>query len=453
MTAASKLPIVAIIGRANVGKSSLFNVLLARRQTITAAEAGTTRDSITAKLELEDRDFWLVDTAGLKEADDQLELSIQAQISQAAAAADLILVVIEAATLVDEDRRVASIALKTGRAVILVVNKIDRRRNVVPADWARLGIKVIVPVSVSQKRGLDELLGQLKSHLPSVKARPEPQKLRLALLGRPNVGKSSLFNRLAGRQQAIVDERGGTTRDVNEVTFYYQDRQIVLSDTAGIRRSGKIGTGVEQFSVLHSLAALQAADIGLLLIDAAEPVAQQDQKIASLIKTAGRGLILVVSKADLLSKDRHEQASLGARLAEAYRFTPWAPLVFTSAVSGQNVTKLLDLSLEIDKARHQLIPTALLNRWLGQVAEQHPPAGLRGTQPHLNYMIQESLDPLNFKIFGKDSRSLHWSYKRYLERRFREKWPYVGLPLNFWFFNKQVHNTGHGLVSKKAAGH
>ncbi len=447
MTTASKVPIVAIIGRANVGKSSLFNALLKRRQAIVATEAGTTRDSVTAKLSLEQGDAWLVDTAGLKDATDNFELTIQAQIAEAAAAADLILVVIEAAALTDEDRRVATLALKTGRLVILVANKLDQAGKADRAQWAKLGIKQIVGTSTTQKRGLGDLLAALQAQLPPVKAKPAAGQLRLALLGRPNVGKSSLFNALANKPQALVAERAGTTRDVNELSITYQGEDIVLMDTAGIRRAGKVGTGVEHFSVLRALAAIEQADIGLLLLDAAEPAVAQDQKIAGLLKQAGRGLIIVVNKIDLVKADQRDR--LAERVAAAYRFTPWAPLVLISTTTGQNVAKLLELASQIDQGRRQLIPTPELNRWLGQVVADHPPAGLGGKQPHLNYIIQEADHPLNFKLFGKDSRSLHWSYKRYLERRFREHWPFTGLPLSFWFFDKAVHNKDHGAVSEK----
>lgn len=471
MTVVKKVPIVAIIGRANVGKSSLFNALLQRRQAIVAAEPGTTRDRVTAKLSLNDRDLWLVDTAGLKEAEDDFEVSLQAQISEAAVAANLILVVIEAAALTDEDRRVATLALKTGQPVILVANKIDRARGAGLADWAKLGIKTIVPTSVSQKRGLDQLLTELRGQLPRIKEPVSAQALRLALLGRPNVGKSSLFNTLAAKQQApwnarqrraglaytspipqgqaLVAERAGTTRDVNEVNVRYHDQDLVIMDTAGIRRSGKIGTGVEHFSVLRALAAIEEADIGVVIIDATEPSVAQDQKIAGLVKQAGRGLIIAVNKADLLTEG--ESSKLIARVSEAFRFTPWAPLVLVSAQTGLNATKLFELASELAQARQQTIPTAKLNRWLQTVVNDHPPAGLRGKLPHLSYIVQETDHPLNFKIFGRDSRSLHWSYKRYLERRFRERWPFAGWPLNFWFFDKT--STSHQPANRRSRLH
>ncbi len=434
----TRVPIAAIVGRANVGKSSLFNAIIGRREAIVAVEPGTTRDSITAKASHHGKDFWLVDTAGMKAPDDDFELSIQDQIIQAADSADVIMVVVEAQIpITDEDRRGATLAPKNPTTVILVVNKVDKAKNVDSSDWLRLGIKSVQPTSVTQKRGIEELLDSLAEHLPPARIRQADDRIRLAILGRPNVGKSSLFNSLAKKQQAIVAERAGTTRDVNRVVIRHSEREIELMDTAGIRRAGKIEQGVEKFSVLRALAAIEEADTALLLMDVNELNVQLDQKIAGLIKEAGRGLILVVSKWDSADKDAFTHDQLAAQIAAHYQFVPWAPLVFTSAVTGQNVTRIFDLALEIAKARTQKFKTTELNQWLRHAVDQHPPAGLKGTQPKLNYMVQEQdQDFPNFKIFGAHTKFLHWSYKRYLERSFRETWPLPGTPLKFWFIEK-----------------
>ena len=488
---------VAIVGRANVGKSSLFNALIGQRRAIVADEPGTTRDSVAAKASVfvppsrasrsdaaqgssearakrtkgtvsERRsvtgaalrrepagatgfaggqgqaargywkDFWLVDTAGLKSAADEFELTIQEQIAQASEEAAVIVVVVEApAAISDEDRRVAKLALKTAKPVILAINKLDKAGRADLSGWQRLGIKNMNPVSSTQKRGLDELLERVAADLPKARIKEAADRLKIALVGRPNVGKSSLFNSLIAKQKSIVAPVAGTTRDVNHEVIRFEGREIELLDTAGIRRSGKIERGVEQFSVFRALAAIEEADIALLVMEAGELNVQLDQKIAGLVKEAGKGLILTVSKWDSIEKEAAAQDYAATGIAKHFAFVPWAPLVFTSTVSGQNVTKLFDLALQVAAARDEKFRTPALNRWLRETVYTHPPAGLKNRQPKLNYIIQEEDQPLpSFKIFGSQTKFLHWSYKRYLERKFREQWPLPGTPLKFWLIEK-----------------
>lgn len=441
-----KLPIVAIVGRANVGKSSLFNEILDRREAIVAREAGTTRDSLWARAGHEGQNFWLIDTAGMKDAEDDFELTIQEQISEAADAADVIWVVIEADTVItEEDRRVATMALKSRKPVMLVVNKADKAKKTVPEDFQRLGIKQIFMTSTTQHTGIDRLLDVLITVIPKAIEAEADNILRIALLGRPNVGKSNLFNALAKKQQAIVADRAGTTRDVNRAAVKFEKRDIELLDTAGIRRSGKIEKGIEQFSVIRSIAAIEQADVCLLLMDVNELNTGLDQKIAGMIKEAGKGLILVVSKWDSAEKDPFTRDQLAAQIRQTYDFIPWAPLIFTSAVTGQNVTKLFELVLEIDVERHKYIKTNELNRWLREITDKHPPAGLKNRMPKLNYMLQEDdSDAPNFKIYGSHTKLLHWSYKRYMERELREKYGFNGTGIKFWFFEKHITHK-HGV--------
>ncbi|HET9173815.1 MAG TPA: ribosome biogenesis GTPase Der [Candidatus Saccharimonadales bacterium] len=449
----SKLPIVAIVGRANVGKSSLFNAVLDRREAIVAREAGTTRDSITAKAEYEGRHFWIVDTAGVKDPEDEFEYTIQEQISQAADSADVIWVVVEAdAAIADEDRRVARMALKSGKPVFLVVNKVDKARKDDLSHFARLGIKSIIYTAVPQSEGIDFLLDRLIDVIPEATLQEDDDRLHIALLGRPNVGKSQLFNTLAKKQQAIVADRAGTTRDVNRSTVRYHGREVVLMDTAGIRRSGKIERGIERFSVLRALAAIEQADVCLLLMDVNELNVALDQKIAGMIKEAGKGLILVVSKWDAAEgKDAFTRDALAPQIAATYDFVPWAPLIFTSAVSGQNVTKLFDLAFDIDEQRRKRIPTTELNKWLRHVVDKHPPAGLKNRAPKLNYMVQETDNPIPaFKIFGSQTKFVHWSYRRYLERELRAAYGYEGTPIQLWFIEKHIAHK-HGNSPTRAA--
>ncbi len=465
-----KVPIVAIVGRANVGKSSLFNAVLGRRENIVADEPGTTRDSIIGKASIRPQaeavarskqhavsrkdkmqDFWLVDTAGIKDPEDDFEFTIQEQIIQAADSADIIIVMVEAhVPITEEDRRVAKMALKTKKPIVLIANKVDKARGQNLDHWQRLGIKSIFATSVTQARGIEELLEHLATILPRSTIREADDRIHVGLLGRPNVGKSALFNALAKKQQAIVADKAGTTRDINRAVIRYQSKEIELLDTAGIRRSGKIQRGVEKFSVIRALSAIEQSDVCLLLMDANELNVQLDQKIAGLIKEAGKGLILVISKWDSLDKDAFTRDQLAPQITHNYEFVPWAPLIFTSSLTGQNVIKLYDLVLDIMKKRATRIKTTELNRWLRQVADKHPPAGLKNRQPKLNYMLQEDDNPIPaFKIFGAHTKYLHWSYKRYLEKELRKTYGFEGTALQLWFIEKHDNHKFNQRFTKE----
>lgn len=443
---ANNAPIVAIVGRANVGKSSLFNAVLDRREAIVAREAGTTRDSITAKASYKGRDFWLVDTAGIKDPEDEFEFTIQEQVAQAADSADVICVVVEAdVPITEEDRRVAKMALKSRKQVFLIVNKTDKAKGADLSGFDRLGVKPVIHTSVTQGSGISRLLDTVVETIPPATIRVGDDRLRIAIVGRPNAGKSQLFNALAQKQQAVVAARAGTTRDVNRTMVRYKEREVELLDTAGIRRSGKIEVGIERFSVIRALAAIEEADVCFMLMDVNETGVQLDQKIAGMVKEAGKGLVLVVSKWDIAEgKDAFTRDELAARLAHDFDFTAWAPLIFTSAVSGQNVTKLFDLAIEIDARRHLRIATPELNKWLREAVDDHPPAGLKNRAPKLNYIVQETDNPTPaFKIFGSATRYVHWSYRRYLEKRLRKVYGFEGTPVQLWFIEKHVAHK-HG---------
>ncbi len=445
-----KLPIVAIVGRANVGKSSLFNSILDRREAIVAREAGTTRDSISAKATYQGQDFWLVDTAGLKSAEDDFEFTIQEQILQAADSADVIWVVIEAdVPIIEEDRKVAKLALKSKKPVFLVVNKKDKAPRAVPEEFQKLGIKPIFLTSTSQNSGIDYLLDTLIKTIPKANLTEADDRIRIAILGRPNVGKSYLFNTLSKKQQAIVADRAGTTRDINRTVVRYQEREVEIMDTAGIRRSGKIQKGIEKFSVIRALSAIEQSDVSLMLMDVSELNVALDQKIAGMIKESGKGLILIVSKWDSVEdKTPFTRDQMAAQIKRNYIFVPWAPLIFTSSVTGQNVTKIFDLVLEIIKERNMRLKTTALNQWLRTVVDKHPPAGLKNRSPKLNYIVQEDDNPVpSFKVFGSHTKFLHWSYKRYMEKELRERFGFNGTPIKFWFIEKHVtHKHGQKPV-------
>ena len=451
---ASKLPTVAIIGRANAGKSSLFNRFLKSRQAIVAREAGTTRDNVLGKVTYGDHQFWLVDTAGLKDPNDEFEASIQDQIAEAADAADVILVVTDSTEYVgDEDRIVAKKALRSKKPVILLTNKADLKESLPVDEFRRLGIKEIIPTSAEHNIGIHETLERVTELIPA-KTQQDHDAIRVSLIGRPNVGKSNLFNTLAGKQQALVANIAGTTRDINRVKVKYKGEYIELLDTAGVRRQGKQEVGIEKFSVLRTLQAIEESDICFLLMDVNELNTQLDQRLAGIINEAGKGMVIVVSKWDsVMDKDAFTRDALAPRISRTFDFVPWVPLIFTSSVTGQNVSKLFDLVLEIQERRTQEFKTRKLNDLLQKTVAQHPPSGLKNTHPRLRYMVQTDVSPPWFVIYGSNLKFIHWSYKRHLERVMRENFDLVGTAIKFSFRDeKQIkaNREKERLAAEKA---
>ena len=439
---AKKLPTVAIVGQTNVGKSSLFNRLVRSQQAIVAREPGTTRDNVLGKVTYNDHQFWLVDTAGLKDPEDEFEASIQEQIEEAADVADVILVVVDSSQYAsDQDRLVAKKALRSKKPVILLTNKTDLKDSLPADEFRRLGIKQIIPTSAEHNSGIRTVLNEITAIIPPAKDRPDDNVLRIALIGRPNVGKSHLFNTLAGKQQALVANIAGTTRDVNRVKVRYEKRDIELLDTAGVRRQGKQEVGIEKFSVLRTLQAIEESDICFLLMDVNELNTQLDQRLAGIISEAGKGMVIVVSKWDsVIDKDAYTRDALAPQISASFKFTPWAPLIFTSSVTGQNVTKLFELATAIDDRRKVEYQTAKLNKILHKAIFDHPPAGLKNTLPKLRYVVQTDTSPPWFVVHGSNLKLLHWSYKRYLERRFREELDYAGTSIKFSFRQEDKDN-------------
>ena len=449
---ARKLPTVAIIGQANVGKSSLFNRMVRSQQAIVAREAGTTRDNVLGKVSYRDHQFWLVDTAGLKDPDDEFEAGIQEQITEAAAAADVILVVVNSTLYPsDQDRLVAKKALRSKKPVILVLNKTDLKGALTPGEFMRLGIRTMVQTSAEHNRGVASLLDAITADIPAQREREASDVLRVALIGRPNVGKSNLFNTLAGKQQALVANIAGTTRDVNRVQVRYNQQTIELLDTAGIRRQGKQAVGIEKFSVLRTLQAIEESDVCLLLLDVNELGVALDQRLAGIIADAGKGLVVVVSKWDSVEgKDAYTRDALAPKISYHLKFVPWAPLIFTSSVTGQNVTKLFDLALAVRARQLQPTKTRVLNNLLQEATRRHPPAGLKNTHPKLRYMVQTDTTPPWFVVYGSNLKFVHWSYKRYLERLVRDTYDYSGTPIKFSFRDeKQIKANKERLAQGK----
>lgn len=450
---ASKLPTVAIIGQANVGKSSLFNRMVRAQQAIVAREAGTTRDNVLGRVEHKHHNFWLVDTAGLKDANDEFEASIQEQITEAADAADVILVVVDSSQYAsDRDKFVAKKALRSKKPVILILNKADLKESLPSDEFKRLGISSVIRTSAEHNSGVIDVLDEIVEHIPAKFEEQPDDVLRVALIGRPNVGKSNLFNSLAGKQQALVANIAGTTRDVNRVAVRYGARDIELLDTAGMRKPGKQEVGIEKFSVLRTLQAIEEADVCLLLMDVNELNTQLDQRLAGIIDEAGKGMVIVVSKWDSVEdKDAYTRDAIAPTIARTFKFTPWAPLIFTSSVTGQNVTKLFDLALDIDARRKQETKTRVLNDLLQKAIQKHPPAGLKNTHPKLRYMVQTDMAPPWFVIYGSNLKFVHWSYKRYLERLLRETYNFSGTPIRFSFRDEKQIKANKERIAKGLA--
>jgi GTP-binding protein len=431
-----KLPVVAIIGQTNAGKSSLFNRLVRKSQAIVAREAGTTRDNVIGKVEGK---YILIDTAGLKDPDDEFESHIQDQIDDAIATADIILIAIDATKYPNhDDKLIAKKALKSGKPTTLLLNKSDMGEALPIEEFYSLGVKNTLRVSATTGLNLNELRDKIDHELKTLgfslnKETASSDVLKIALIGRPNVGKSSLFNSLAKKQQAIVANLSGTTRDINRTEIKYKGQTIELLDTAGLRKPGKREVGIEKFSALRSLAAIEEADICCLLVDSTEPHSKLDQTLAGEIAKAGKGIILVLTKTDLEHKETN---AILDDLEYDFNFAPYAPVIMTSSVEGKNVTKIFELALQINQARHAELKTSDLNKLLMDAVAAHPPAGLKNTHPKLRYMVQTDTCPPWFVVYGSNLSLLHWSYKRYLERRLREAYDFTGTPIFFSFRNR-----------------
>lgn len=425
-----KLPVVALIGQTNAGKSSLLNRLAHKNIAIVAREEGTTRDNVMARI---DNRFLLIDTAGLKDPADDFEAGIQDQVADAIEAADLILLALDSAKQPDyRDKDIAKKALRSRKPVLLLLNKSDLGDSLNDADFLHLGIKAdqTIRVSATTGQGIKELKTAIYQNLPQTSAKATSENvLKIALIGRPNVGKSSLFNSLGQKQQAIVSSRQGTTRDVNRVEVRFHGQTLEILDTAGLRKPGKREVGIEKFSALRTLAAIEESDICALLVDATEPHSKLDQSLAGQIIEAGKGIIVVLTKADLVSNTD----TILDKLEQDFNFLSYAPVLITSSETGQNVTKLFELATEINETRKIEIKTSELNKILGEAIIEHPPAGLKNTRPKPKYIVQTDTCPPWFVVHGRDLGLLHWSWKRFLERKIREKYPFVGTPIFFSF--------------------
>ena len=429
------LPIVALIGQTNAGKSSILNRFAKKNIAIVAREEGTTRDNVYATIE---NHFILVDTAGLKNPEDSFEESIQSQIEDAIESASLILLTLDSTLFPSEkDKRIAKLALKSKKPVFLLLNKTDRSESLDFNEFRSLGIKEenSYYISATTGHGIEQLKKDIHNILPNTQKTSTHTPIKLALIGRPNVGKSSLFNSLAKKQQAIVSSRQGTTRDVNRVEIKFKQKTLEILDTAGLRKPGKREVGIEKFSALRTISAIEESDICALLIDATEPHSKLDQTLAGEIIKNGKGIIVVLNKVDLI--DASKTQKILDELEYDFNFIPYAPVVLVSSKTGINVTKLFELTIEINENRHLELKTSDLNKVLNQAILNHAPSGLNNSHPKPKYIVQTDTCPPWFVVHGHNLSTLHWSWKRQLENTLRDSVPFVGTPIFFSFHDDQ----------------
>jgi GTPase len=431
MSAALNIPVVALLGRPNVGKSALFNRIVGKNTAIVSDEAGTTRDRHFARAEWNGRPFWLVDTGGIADDPQQpMDVEIRRQVGQAIEEADLLLFVVDAiAGVHPSDAHVTELLRNSGKPWLLVANKVDKPSSTDYYEFFGLGAGDPIPVSANNGTGSGDLLDIVVEKLPIADVEVE-EGLHIAVIGRPNVGKSSFVNRLIGEERLVVSEVAGTTRDAIDTPMRYHGREFVFIDTAGLRRQSKVDEGIEFYSALRSRRAIERADICILMIDASEgEIQNQDLKIATLAWDAGRGLIIVVNKWDLAAKDDNAAARFEKKTREKAPYLRFVPFLFTSAKTGQRVNRVLDLILEVEEERKKRVTTSEVNERLGELLARRQPPQAAGREVKLNYATQVETAPPTIAIFGNHPELVEEHYVRYLHNGFREAWHFTGNPL------------------------
>jgi len=460
-------PLVAIVGRPNVGKSTFFNRMIGERVAIVEDMPGTTRDRIYGDTDWNGREFTLIDTGGLELGSDipvgQVGLDgqpgdiikrVRAQAELAIEEADVIIFMVDAqAGITAADDEVADLLRRTQKPVILTANKSDNaklRQDVV--EFYSLGIGEPITISSTQGTGTGDLLDLIVDALPPEQEGSEDEEeeevTRIAIVGRPNVGKSSLLNAILGFQRSIVSDVPGTTRDAIDIEFEYKDKKLILIDTAGIRRRGRVGPGVEKYSVLRSSRAIDRCDVALLLIDASEGLAAQDTHIAGEIQEKAKGVVVIVNKWDLAQVQRREEREgifpnpddeiesaerYRKIIAEGLKFIPYAPIVFASAKTGYHVQSLLDAVLNIAEMRYLRVPTSRLNEVVQEAVRRHNPTVFKGKVMKIYYATQTQVNPPTFVFFVNDPQALHFSYERYLENQLRYAFSFRGTGIRLQF--------------------
>ena len=432
-----KKTIVAVVGRPNVGKSTLFNALCGENVSIVEDTPGVTRDRIYADCDWQNHPFTLIDTGGIEpESGDVILRQMREQAQIAIETADVIIFMVDVRTgLVDADYTVADMLRKSKKPVVLCVNKVDsfkKQQNDV-YEFYNLGMGDPIPVSAAGRQGIGDLLDEIVKYFKeSDTEEAEDERPRIAVVGRPNVGKSSIINRLLGENRLIVSDVAGTTRDAIDTVVTHNGEEYVFIDTAGLRRKSKIREDIERYSIIRTVAAIDRCNIAVIVIDATLGVSEQDTKIAGIAHERGKGAILLVNKWDAV-EDKNDKTiyKFTEELRQKFSFMPYADIMFVSAVTGQRLIKLYD---EIDKVRQNQnlrIPTGVLNEILTEATAMHEPPQDKGKRLRLFYVTQVGVNPPTFVIFVNDRELFHFSYQRYIENRFREAFGFAGTPVHF----------------------
>ncbi|MDN5364433.1 MAG: GTPase [Eubacteriales bacterium] len=429
-------PIVALVGRPNVGKSTLFNRITGERKAIVEDRPGVTRDRLYADAFWRDREFILVDTGGIEfEVEDEIARQVKKQARLALEEADVVVFLTdgrEGLTLLD--REVANLLRRTRKPVILAVNKIENFQNADIYDFYQLGLGDPIPISAAHGLNTGDLLDAVVANLPPETGEEyDEEVIKIAVAGRPNVGKSSLVNAILGEERVIVSEIPGTTRDAVDTLFTRDDQSYVIIDTAGIRRRSKIEEPTERFSVIRALRAIERADVVLLVLDAQEGVTEQDKRIAGYAHEKGRAIVIVVNKWDLVEKDDKTMLRYTERIREELSFMQYAPVIYVSALTGQRVPRILELVKYVAEQHVMRIATSTLNELIREAVALNPPPAEGGRRLKILYAAQTGVRPPTFVIFVNDPELVHFSYARYLENRIRSSFGFEGTPINLIF--------------------
>lgn len=430
-------PVVAIVGRPNVGKSTLFNVLAGGMISIVKDTPGVTRDRIYADVNWLDKDFTLIDTGGIEpESKDIILSQMREQAQIAIDTADVIIFITDVRQgLVDSDSKVADMLRRSGKPVVLVVNKVDNFDKFMPDvyEFYNLGIGDPVPISAASRLGIGDMLDQVAEHFPEHgREEEEDERPRIAIVGKPNVGKSSIINKLLGEQRVIVSDIAGTTRDAIDTDIVYNGKEYVFIDTAGLRRKNKIKEELERYSIIRTVTAVERADVVLIVIDATEGVTEQDAKIAGIAHERGKGIIIVVNKWDAIEKNDKTMREYDSEVRRVLSFMPYAEIMYVSAETGQRLNKLYDKIDMVIENQTLRVATGVLNEIMAEaVAMQQPPSD-KGKRLKLYYITQVAVKPPTFVIFVNDKELMHFSYTRYLENKIREAFGFRGTSLKFF---------------------